>query len=618
MGFLFPVAVAVAYALAVAAAGRATLRLMLGQRAVGEARQRGGPVVGAAWDLTVGQGVVGFAWLACALAGRLRAPLVATFVLAGCVAQAILLARRRRRSLPAEPAAVGAWSQIGPGHRIALLALAAIALLSIFGSVLPTRNEDALRNYLVMARLVAEQGQVTFQASNPPMYGLFPLQVEMHWAALLLVGGDTAVTVFDALGAAATLAAAAGLAAASTPEIRARVMAPVLLASTPAFVTLIGVCKIDDAAAAYGILAFAALAAFGVSTRAALLSGLCLGWALASRYTDVVLVPAWLAMLWARRPADSPAARRLAAAAAAGLAAGWLPMIVKNWALDVHVFAPLLGDAREFWRHAHGWEAGQLNLSWLDTLLLPFVSTFGERKYMLGTVSPLYLGLLPAFVLLRRDPAVRAAAWPGLLGLVALATSVVLQPRSFHTRHHFVALALLAVPIAVAACRLGDHLGRRAWTLWPPVLGLLALWVSMGAWRATEAVRYLTGIVDPARRHAGMPGSAVGRWLSETVPPDARVSLIGFTGYPAFVRSDLLVHSESREELQALWAAGVPAKREAFDARDWGGVVARGCRYAVVKTPSLEPSLASWPLTARGRPAVAYRDPEYSVVEVPR
>src|SRR5262249_11652216 len=155
---------------------------------------------------------------------------------------------------------------------------------------LPTRNDDALKSYLVMARIIAEEGRVSFQASNPPMYGLFPLQVEMHWAALLRAGGgDIAVTVFDAIGAAGTLGAVAALAGALTADGRLRVLAPALLASTPAFVTVIGAGKVDAAGAAYGILAFAALAAFGAGARSALLSGLCLGWALASRYTDVVL-----------------------------------------------------------------------------------------------------------------------------------------------------------------------------------------------------------------------------------------------------------------------------------------------------------------------------------------
>src|SRR5262249_26224882 len=162
---------------------------------------------------------------------------------------------------------------------------------------------------------------------------------------------------------------------------------------------------VDAAGAAYGILAFAAVASFGAGARPAVLSGLCLGWALASRYTDLVLLPSWLALLWMQRGVG-PRFSRLLAPAAAGLAAGWLPMIAKNWALGVHAFAPLVNDPHQFWGHMRRWEGSQVNLSGLDVLLRPLVATFADRPGMLGTVSPLFLGLVPAFVLLRRDAGV--------------------------------------------------------------------------------------------------------------------------------------------------------------------------------------------------------------------
>ncbi len=148
-------------------------------------------------------------------------------------------------------------------YRATAVAVTMIATLGVAGALLPTRVDDALRNYLVMAQLIAHEGRVTFQAANPPMFGLFPLGQELHWAALLLVGNTASAAVFDALGSAATLAAIAVLAAAFGAHRRVQVLAVAIVATMPAYATLVGVLKVDNAATAFGVMAFAALAALG-------------------------------------------------------------------------------------------------------------------------------------------------------------------------------------------------------------------------------------------------------------------------------------------------------------------------------------------------------------------
>ena len=490
------VAVALMYAVALAGIGGCALRALTGDRWGALADTR---LSAAAWSFTFGQGAVSVLWLLIGLWSRITAGAVWAVIAAGLLAAVWLASSLRRsasRPLPRE-------------YRALAVAIAAIAALGVAGALLPTRTDDALRNYLVMAQLVAHEGRVTFQASNPPMFGLFPLGQELHWATLLLIGNAASAAIFDALGSAATLAAVGVLAAAHGANRRVQVIAVTIVATMPAYATLVGVLKIDNAATAFGVMAFAALAALGSTPRGTLISGLMLGFALGNRYTDALLVPAWLFSIWRVRPASARWDARPWASAAAGafLAAG--PSFLKNWILAGAPFAPLFGGRDAFWSHAFPWRLGGLNLSWWDVPMVPLLWTFGERPLMLGTISPLYLGLLPAAWLVRRSAMVRRVALPGLLGAVALATTILGQPRSLHTRHHFVALALLAVFAGVVFVRLAASLRARAWIAWLPVAGLLALWTAAGGWRALEAVKYMSGRKASATHYARAPGFGV-------------------------------------------------------------------------------------------------------------
>lgn len=595
------VAVALAYAVAVAGIGGWALRAVAGDAWPVLARTR---LAAAAWSFTFGQGAVGVLWLLIGLWSRITAPAVWGVIAAGVLAAGVLAVSVRGVSAPPLPLA----------YRATAMTVFLIAVLGVAGALLPTRTDDALRNYLVMAQLIAHEGRVAFQASNPPMFGLFPLGLELHWAALLLVGNTAGVAVFDAVGSAATLAAVAVLAAAFGADRRVQVLAVAVVATMPAWATLVGVLKVDNAATAFGVLAFAALAAFGSSPCGPLLSGLMLGFALGNRYTDALLVPAWLFGRWRLRPAPERWHARPWASAAAGvlLAAG--PSFLKNWILARQPFAPLFGGGDEFWSHAFAWRPGGLNLTWADVPMVPLLWTFGERPMMMGTLSPLYLGLLPAAFLLRRSAMVRRATLPGLLAAIALATTLVGQPLSLHTRHHFVALALLAVFVGAAFVRLAASLRGRAWMAWLPVAGLLALWTVVGGWRALEAAKYLTGRKTSAAHYARTPGFLVARWLNASVPADARVALSRFSGYRAFVRPDILSRSETRDELQATWRArGIPPP---YGADDWREALERGFSLVVLGTASMEPSLASWP--GGPPPAIVYSDPQYAVLRLPR
>jgi hypothetical protein len=207
---------------------------------------------------------------------------------------------------------------------------------------------------------------------------------------------------------------------------------------------------------------------------------------------------------------------------------------------------------------------------------------------------------------------VRRAAPAGLLGAIALATTILGQPLSLHTRHHFVALALVSVFAGAVFVRLAASLRTRAWMAWLPLLGLIALWLAAGGWRALEAAKYVSGRRTSAVHYARTPGFPIAQWLNASVPADARVALSRFDGYRAFVRADILARSESRDELQASWRAR--GLRGPYGAGDWREAVDRGFSLVVLGAGDVESSLASWPFGAR--PEVVYSDPRHAAVRI--
>ena len=70
-----------------------------------------------------------------------------------------------------------------------------LALLRGFIALLPPAVDDALHWYLVPPKVIAASHRLEFQPFVSPNNGLYPLQVEMHWAALFSVANETAVTV---------------------------------------------------------------------------------------------------------------------------------------------------------------------------------------------------------------------------------------------------------------------------------------------------------------------------------------------------------------------------------------------------------------------------------------
>lgn len=626
---------ALVYTGAVAGSGLLCLAAFLGHR--GRAAVRSG--VGL-WGLTwlgfvMGQGILGLVWLGLSLLGGMRPWVVGLVGAVGWLAVPAAAFLLRKDQLPAarssEPTGAAlprtpSWSAwVAVGIAIVCVLRGAIALL-------PPEQADALKVYLVMPLALAASGSLQFQAFAHPYHALVPLQVELHWAALFAVSNETAVAVWDYVCALGFLGGTALLARSLTASRRAALVAVLLILSTPGFSHLMGGGKVDNAGAQYGIAAFVGLALLPtLGGRAVTLAGLFAGWALASRYTDVIIVPALavFAILVARRglpiapgePAAVPAKRWWARAALAGgvaAAVAGVPMLIKNWLLAGAPLAPAFGGSDTFWAAIYGGVRGSAaSLTVPDLFVYPFVWTFAERGSMAGNISPLFLGLVPVLLLYRGAAAVRPALAAGLAGLIAWLALLLLEPLFLYTRWFLVPLALWATLFGAALVELinderRDRLTR--WSIRGAIIGVFFM-LLFDARGAVHGLRYLAAIDSRAARYDGWPGHDVALWLNGRVQRGERVALGGYRGFPYFLQPEILLHSESRDELQWLWERGgrlgsssgggpaLPRSTTGLKAAVlssswspdvWQFHVDHGFRYVVVASEQLDAARGSW------------------------
>lgn len=547
-----------AYGGATLGAGLGLMRVVAGPSAAGR-----DSVARTALSFVLGQGAGAALLLGLGLAGRLDRGAVWLLAALGWLA----LACHARTPLAAARVLARALSRgrLRPffWRGLAYACLGLVALRGV-AALAPTKVDDALAGYLVAARMTAFEGRVGWQP-YAAHGGLLPLQIELHWAALFTLADETAVALWDAGGAAAALAVLFLLTLRWTRSGRAAWVAVLMLSTTPAFLLLVGACKIDNAALQFGVAVFLWPALRGVAPwRRALASGLCLGWLLLARPTAVFVLPAWLLLL-ARGRLPRPEARpRLVGAALAGMAVAAGPWLLEHALLVGAPWGPL---ARAVGRVGSEAVSGMTNLSWLDVALHPWIWTFAGRPHMLGNVSCLFLGLAPLAFLLRDRPELRRAR-PALgLGLFALATWLVLRPRVLQTRWLLPALALVAVGLAPALPAALDSATARTRRVLQAVTALLAaFWLAVGVYGALEGSAYVAGRVPRDARYARKPGIDAARWINAHVTPGEGVDLGPLQAAYA-LRPEILAHARA-----ATWADS-PLVRPA----------PLGCCYVVVR-----------------------------------
>ena len=493
----------------------------------------------------MGHLVLGSLWTLVALGGRFDVALVAVVVALGAASAvwlAVLSARGGAAKEERDPRAPG-WS------RTALLFCALGAALVLLRSLAPPLNDDALRGYLVTARVVAETHELAFQPFNP--FVIWPLLAEMNGAATLLLGNETAATIFDAWVALALLTAVAALSARAGLPPRGAWVAVLCLVSSSAFLGLVGAFKVDIAGALYGILA----AVFCLQGRAVFpvpwLAGLFFGSSVAVKVSNLFLLPGLALLLW---PRDAALPRR--ALAVFGLAGGLAlaPQLLKNLSLVANPVAPFLGSwfgtADSYWTASLGGDiGGPADLTWVHRFLWPVILTYGGHTGMLGTVSPLLLGLLP-FALRLGLP----ESGPRRLALAAFAILgawfLVFPWGLIFPRFLFTPVALLSVAAGAIA--------ERMWEAGPfrsVVRAAIGLCLAMAVFdlRSTAySLQYAAGVRSRAETYArqenARPWFGVAELLNRDVSGAERAFLEMPYGY--FLRLDILQGSQTAGERQ--------------------------------------------------------------------
>lgn len=616
---LLGVLVALVYAGATLGIGALFLGLSVGRRGCAAARAQVG-LSGLGWlGFVAGQGILGLVWLVLSFNGSFHPYFVGIACVLGWSLVGAIAFAFRRQVVSAFRRSPGSWylescswyswySWLAIGFAVVILLRGVIALL-------PPTVGDAVQKYLVTAKMIAFTHTLDFQPFAPPIYGLFPLQIELHWSALFSISNETAVTTWDFLCALSLLAGIGVITRFLTSSRRACLFAVLAILSTPAFVSLMGGGKCDNASAQYALAIFLWLLLWSaLGRRAALLAGLCTGWALASRYTNFILIPATIVfavmmIVRARRDVESAAAaKRLrgswTADALVGTVAtcfGAAPMLIKNWLLVGCPLAPQIGCQETFWASEWGRViVGQQNLSVLDFALYPFVWTFGDRFNMLGNLGPLFLGFFPFFLICRRFVTVQSTMIVGVAGLVSLASWVLVQPLILFTRYLLPAVALIAIPLGAAAAAAEGALrdSRFASRLAKTALFVLLFYCLIACRNALPGIRYLLAVESRAvwyQQNSSVFGYDAATWLNDHVRPGQRVALRGgnlTNANPYFVNGESLLNSESAEELQWLWEHGPGGS---WSADWWRFYVEKGFTYVVIPKSVTAEALSTWP-----------------------
>ena len=593
------IAVALLYGGAVLAAGILLVVVIVPLPARAAVRsQRGLHSLVLAWlGFVMGQGALGMVWLVLSLMGLLYAWFVWGFCalgwLLGC-SMVWIWKREGAAALQRLWSGLRSFLHSRSWYRWIGIGIGVLLVLRGVITLLPPSVADALWVYLPAVKVIAFSHTVALQPFNSPHNGLYPLQVDMHWAALFTISNETAITVWDYLCAVSFLSGVGLLAWALTSDHRVALMALLMMLSTPGVYNMIGGAKADNAAAQYGIAACLWLIFLPTLRRRAILcAGICAGWLIASRYTNVIVLPALLVffMMIVTHPQGNALLAKvlreskgvwvshlLVGAFAVGAALS--PMLIKNWLLVGCPLAPQFGCQETFWADIYG--SPRQNLTVVDLLFYPFIWTFAHRADMLGNISPLFIGFLPFFLLIYRfSSLVRSTYVAGVAGLVSMITWWLIEPFILFTRWLLIPLALFAIPLSAALVSLEQEIRYARTSRWliRSAVFMTMLFLLFQSRDVIYAIRYITMIDDRDSIYASEPYFDVAAWLNVHVQPGQRVALKDYGGYFYFLSADILLSSESAEELQWIWE-----RRGHLSITEvWNFYAQRGFTYVVVR-----------------------------------
>lgn len=430
-----------------------------------------------------------------------------------------------------------------PPDRLAIVALAAIGALLVYGMLTPEIFYDALHYHLAIPNQYEQAGRVI---SIPTMiYSNFVMNIQMLFGFAQTLGSTLSAKAVHA-GLTAGLAVALIAFARSAWASSSGWMAAAMFLSMPV-VVLNAVTAGTDAGGAFFLVA-AVLAMFGAlqnpGRRSLWLCGLLIGIAAGCKYPAFVFGPLllilWSALRWRTAPSRRHLLGELATLTVAASVA-LAPVLLKNAWLHRNPLYPFFGTAvgtprldpaewRAFLSDTNPRDLQAL-FSWQgaqDALTHLWVITMGTY----GLIGPLLLMSLPlalVWVWRRRErAAVLGMAWAALLWAVWFFTSTV-------PRYGLPAMALLCAVAAEAATRLARQdrlsgalvrIGLGIGLLWNVTLAGLMLfgwegWRVLGGFETED--RYLSAMhaTYPTPPYAGIA------WMNRELPADAVVLFVG-------------------------------------------------------------------------------------------
>jgi len=611
--------VAIFYAGAVLAVGVLLLGVFLGQQGRATVRTHLGSLSFLWLGFVLGQGVLGVIWLALALAGIFRASLMQTVCTLGWALGCVQLFVWRKR---VAHKVSWAWVRLRQScqnrswYMVVGTGIGLIVFLRGVIALLPPTNDDALSWYLVVPKMIAFSQKLQLQPFATPHNALYPLQIEIHWAVLFTLANETAVKMWDYLCSLSFLCGVGLLARSLTASRRVAVLALLMMLSTSGFFDLMGSGKTDNAAAQYGAAAFLWITLWPVGGhRAAMLTGLCLGWAMASRYTNIILFPAVVLFavlrihgFWRVFLVESLKVQMwkfwITNALVCGIAAicAGGPMLVKNFLLVGCPLAPVFGCQETFWTGAlEGIREGiriayPQRLPLVKILSSPFSLTFSHQEGMLGNISPLFLGFLPLLWIYQHFSLVRSALIAGFAGLISVSMWwLIVNELPPYPRWILVPLGLFAVLLSAATIAAEQDCRPARLVHWL-IRGaiLLVLFFLLFQNRAVlYGIRYLAAIDSRGAIYGTYAYYSydVATWLNAQVQPGQRVAAEDWFRCRYFVDPHILLNSETTEERQWLWE-----RRRLLSIPDrWTFYRQKGFTYVIVVKNQAEDIVAALP-----------------------
>lgn len=572
--------VLVGYCIACLCAGAIVIHLLCARASTIKSCSAGASLASA---LLLGQGILANLWLLVALGGWFKPLFILGLMTLTIVGGAIFIwpniitFLRQLKSV---------WSDL----RNESLAWQVVALLAIlicmawFTSLGRPLMGDATAFYMALPKVVAAAHRL-MPLPGYEAYTQIGLQGEMHYAALMALGGSDAAQLF----AWPTIIAGTIMLLAIGSKVglnrRGQWIVFTCVFTSSAVIYLSGDGKVDLFAAALGLAAYYWATQVGEHRRflALALTGLFTGFAIVAKFSyipvllpGIVLLLVWKLFAYSKDKARFGSSLRSLGATLFQLGF-WmllaiLPHLIKNYVLFDNAIAPFstsgLGWAEQTWFRPETTRR--------IVLTYPFALTFGQYWGQYGNLSPLVLAFLPLAIFLPKPKSLRDSPLAAitLAALAGLICWVILRPSLLSPRY-ILATLLLFIPLAARAA---EHISwsnpKQQWLSGSIMVGIIVTLVTVGLYFKnitffpSKTVRYLAGGMSQCERD-GVYCRAM-EALNEQAEPGARVFLAAYYRY--WLRPDLLQCLSGQDEQHIM------AQEKTSEAK-WLRIHKRGFRY---------------------------------------